>query len=172
MTSPAMGISHHLPWEYHNTYNILKLYLVTMVTQSNSTICHTHTPMIPLSHSNSLKRYLGIKFVETQSDTCVLELIHTSTLARLGMVRYDKNQNVNTPTTEPYRTGPAHSIKPGWHGMVRLLLKQRIEIIIIPLSLLLSWRQQQTGLAKKPSNLSACGAKKNALSSQSPLHSF
>ena len=100
------------------------------------------------------------------------ELVHTSMLARFSTVRYDKNRNVNAPTTEPYRTGPAHSIKPGWHGTVRLLLKQRIEIIITPLSLLLSWRQQQTGLVKKPSNLSACGAKKNALSSQSLLHSF
>ena len=101
-----------------------------------------------------------------------LELVHTSTLAQFGTVRYDKNRNVNAPTTEPYQTGSAYSIKPGWHGTVRLLLKQRIEIIIIPLSLLLSWRQQQTGLAKKPSNLSACGAKKNALSSQVSVAQF
>ena len=85
---------------------------------------------------SELKAFINLYWSKKQS---ALELVHTSTLARFGTVRYDKNWNVNAPTTEPYRTGPAHSIKPGWHGTVQLLLKQYIEIIIIPLSPLLSW---------------------------------
>ena len=111
--------------------------------------------VLSLFSSNGISRTscLVIFSVALKPGIAELELVHISTLARFSSVRYNKNQNVNTPATKLYRTqpnqtSPLDKTRLAWYGTVIIETAHKINDYTIVSTIIMAttanWTHEET----------------------------